>query len=42
MISRCKFIDYREQALIERIVSDLQTGNYLLRDRDDSIGACGI
>ena len=36
MISRCKFIDYREQALIERIASDLQTGNNLLRDRDDS------
>ena len=35
MISKCKFITSDEERLIERIACDLQTGNHLLRQRDD-------
>lgn len=35
MISKCKFITSDEEKLIERIACDLQTGNHLLRPRDD-------
>ena len=35
MISKCKFIDEREEILISRIAGDLQSGNHLLRPRDE-------
>ena len=35
MISKCKHITSEEERLIERIACDLQTGNHLLRPRDD-------
>lgn len=35
MISKCKHITSEEARLIERIAGDLQSGNHLLRPRDD-------
>lgn len=36
MISKCKFITPSEERLIERIASDIESGNYLLRSREDN------
>jgi hypothetical protein len=35
MISKCKFITPSEERLIERIASDIESGNHLLRPRED-------
>jgi hypothetical protein len=35
MISKCKFITPNEERLIERIASDIESGNHLLRPRED-------
>jgi len=35
MISKCQFITSEEEKLIERIACDLQSGNHLLRPRDN-------
>jgi hypothetical protein len=39
MISKCQFITSEEEKLIERIASDLQSGNHLIRPRDDKYWA---
>jgi hypothetical protein len=39
MISQCKFITSEEERLIERIACDLQSGNHLIRPRDDKYWA---
>lgn len=35
MISKCKFITPSEERLIERIASDIESGNHLLRPREN-------
>ena len=35
MKDRCKYTSERECRLIERMACDLETGNHLLRDRED-------
>lgn len=35
MKSKCKFITPNEERLIERIASDIESGNHLLRPRED-------
>lgn len=36
MTNRCKFITPNEQELIEKIASDLESGNHLIHPRDDA------
>lgn len=35
MINKCKLINEKERELIERIASDIDSGNHLIRPRED-------